>query len=96
MKPATVRRCSHDLLKNPNITATVDRLKREEQDRLKHKYQVDNDRVMTELSRITFSDRGKLFGTNGNLLPPHQIDEDTRLALAGVDMVARKNSEGNE
>ena len=41
--------------------------------------------VVRELARIAFSDTRKLFNEDGSMKLPHEMDDDTAAALAGVD-----------
>jgi phage terminase small subunit len=93
-KPTTIRRSAHELLQNPNVTAMVEQLQKEEQDRIKRKYQVNNDRAMREYVRTAFSDIRKLFDRSGNLLPIDQIDPDTARAIASIEVVENTRGRG--
>lgn len=43
------------------------------------------ERVMLELGRIAFRDARKAWDANGQLVPMHELDDDTAAALAGVE-----------
>jgi len=47
--------------------------------------EVTSDMVVRELARIAFSDTRKLFNEDGSMKLPHEMDDDTAAALAGVD-----------
>jgi phage terminase small subunit len=96
MKPQTIWRRAHELLHNGKVAARIEELKVEEDGRIKRKYQVDNDRVMRELVRLAFFDIGKAFDEKGNLKMLQDIDEDTRAALAGVEVVTRGIGRGDD
>jgi phage terminase small subunit len=55
--------------------------------------EVTADRVVKELARLAFLDPGKLFNADGAPLRVADLDEDTRRALAGLDVVAVGNSD---
>ena len=82
---------ARDLLARVHIRATIDRLSEEEQRRLKQRYQVDNERVMQELIKVAFCDIGKLFDEQGKIKLPPDLDPDTAVAIASIDIAARKD-----
>jgi phage terminase small subunit len=43
------------------------------------------DRVLTELARLAFSDGRRLYRPDGTLKAPHEWDDDTAAAVAGVE-----------
>ena len=47
--------------------------------------EITSDMVVRELARIAFSDTRKLFNEDGSMKLPHEMDDDTAAALAGVD-----------
>lgn len=47
-------------------------------------------RVLEELRRVAFLDPGKFYDPKGRLLPVHELDEEVRACLAGLE-VARAN-----
>lgn len=77
------------LLRNVKVQAAIqqamaDRLKRTE---------ITQDRVLLEYARIAFFDPAKLFGDDGRPLPLTQIDENTRRAIAGLDVCTVGNGD---
>jgi phage terminase small subunit len=46
---------------------------------------ITQDRVLQELARLAFSDLRKAFNDDGTLKKPHDWDDDTAAAMAGVD-----------
>jgi phage terminase small subunit len=50
--------------------------------------EITADRVLKELARIAFFDIGKAFTPDGALKPLDEMDEDTRRALAGLEVVS--------
>ena len=93
MKPVTVNRKAHELKSLGKITATIDLLRDEENERLKDKYRVDNDRVMTELVRIGFSDVTELFDEQGYLREINSLPQDLRLAISEITIQERIDGE---
>lgn len=59
--------------------------------------EITQDRVLQEIARIAFSDLRRMFGENGGLKRPEDLDDDTAAALASIEVVTRsagKNGEG--
>lgn len=52
--------------------------------------------VLRELAKIGFSDIRKLFTPGGNLLPIHDLDDDTAACLSSIEVVTRKAPGGEE
>ena len=44
-----------------------------------------SERILQELSRLAFLDPRKLFNRDGSLKPIHELDDDTKSSVAGVD-----------
>ena len=44
------------------------------------------ERTLKELARLAYADVRKLYDTEGNLIPIHQLDDDTAATIAGVDV----------
>lgn len=55
--------------------------------------EITQDRVLKEFARIAFFDPAKMFDDTGRPLQLKDIDEDTRRAIAGVDVATVGNSE---
>lgn len=47
---------------------------------------INTDRALQETARIAFSDIGKIVGENGKVLLPHELDPDTRAAVASFEI----------
>jgi phage terminase small subunit len=56
--------------------------------------EIDVARVLTELSRVGFSDIRRAFDADGRLKRPEQWDDEFAVAVAGVDVVTRNLGEG--
>ncbi len=74
------------LLARANIQAAI----AEQSKKLSQKLELTAERVLMELARISFSDKRKLFGKRGQLLKPHEWDDDTAAAVAAVDFENNK------
>ena len=82
MKEETVIRNACQLLKNNNITTRLKELKKQ----LNKKYEVTQERVITELARIAFFDSRQLFDDKGKLKKISDLDDDTAAVIAAVDV----------
>ncbi|WP_051949125.1 terminase small subunit [Methylosinus sp. PW1] len=71
------------LLRHPQVSKRIEERKNE----LQVRTEVTQERVLKELSRLAFFDIGKAFTEEGTLRPIHEIDEDTRRALMGLDVL---------
>jgi len=60
-------------------------------EKLQNKMEITQERVLKELARIAFFDSGKLFDDAGEPVPLSCMDEDTRRAIVGVEMVTKGN-----
>lgn len=69
-------------LTKPNIQAYIANLKA----KAAKKLEISKERVLKEYARIAFSDLRKLYDENGRLLTPHEIDDDSAAALAGIEV----------
>lgn len=74
----------HDLLKKPEVQELIQR----EQAKRLNKMELTGERVLAELARLAFVDIRKAFNPDGTLKKPHDIDDDTAAALAGIDTTA--------
>lgn len=69
------------LLRDPEIAAVIaDRVAKRAK-----KLELTGERVLQELALIAFNDPGRLYDAEGNRIPVHLLDEDTRRALASVE-----------
>jgi phage terminase small subunit len=55
--------------------------------------EVTVERVLKELARLAFFDVSKLVGEDGRPLAIHQMDEDTRRAVVGIDVATVGNDQ---
>lgn len=70
------------LLKNVHIKAAIEKALVKQVERL----EISADRVILELARLAFVDISKAYDPNGELLNIHDMPEDVRRAIAGVDV----------
>lgn len=81
--PKTAEQQGHRLLRNAEISQAVEKAKSEQLQRL----EVSADVVLRELLRIATSDISQAFDGRG-LKPLHEIPEDLRRCISGVDSEA--------
>jgi phage terminase small subunit len=86
----SARTIGHRLLTNDDVQATISKLKADRS----REVGVDAQWVLKRLVRIADFDIRKLFDNEGNLLPIKQLDEDTALALASIDIGEITNGDG--
>jgi phage terminase small subunit len=72
------------LLKNVHIEEAI----RKARDKIAAKTEITAERVLAEMARLAFLDIGKAFNADGSLKPLHEMDEDTRRAVAGLEITA--------
>ena len=89
MKNETIHRCAHELLQNPKVAARIETLITEERNRLRRKYEIDNDRVMQQYVKLAFSDVRKLFDEHGGLVEVHKLDDATAAAVGSIKVKRR-------
>ena len=57
--------------------------------------EITADKVLRELARIGFFDIRKALNADGSLKPLDQLDDDTAVAIAGIEIVEMRDREGN-
>lgn len=68
-------------LKDPKIAAAIG----EQRERLAAKLELTSERVLREVMCMAYFDPAKLYDENGERIPVHLLDENTRRALAAVE-----------
>ena len=76
----------HENLKKPEIQAALT----EARARLAEKTEITPERVLKEYGRIAFLDVRKTFDLDGNLIPIHELDDDTAAAIAGLEVEVKR------
>lgn len=66
-------------------TCIAEAIKEATEKRLK-KIEISAERVLQEIARCSLFDVRKLFNEDGSLKPPHEWDDDTAAAVAGLDV----------
>jgi len=70
------------LLKNAKVRAIINARKK---NRLQ-KLEITAERTLREIGKLAFFDPGRYFDELGNLIPIHELDDECRAALAGMDV----------
>jgi phage terminase small subunit len=78
----TAGQMGFDLLKNPQVAAAI----QSGMDKRAAKVEITAERVLQEIARLAFFDPSKLYDEHGRPKPVHELDEDTRRAIAGVEI----------
>jgi phage terminase small subunit len=78
----TARQQASDLLSKPDIAQALQEALAAQQKRL----EVKADDVLRELMRIGLCDLGQAFDDQGRLRPLHEMPEDVRRAIAGIEV----------
>jgi hypothetical protein len=91
MKEETIHQEASRLARDPQVTARVAELTKPVVEAI----QTEGQRLFQELRRIALLDPKELLTPEGNLLPIHQMPEDARRAIAGLDIVETIIGEGD-
>ena len=79
--PKTAYRIGAELLQKTSVQNAIKEALLEREKRT----QITADMVIRELARIAFADMRTLYREDGSLKLPHELDDDTAAAIAGVD-----------
>lgn len=78
----TARQQGYRVLKREDVQAAVTKGR----GRLMERLEVTAERIMKERARLAFHDPRKFFRADGTLKTPHELDDDTAAAMAGVEV----------
>ncbi len=81
--PDTAAVLATRLLKNAHVSAYLEQREQE----IRAKYRLTTDHVIKSLSQALHFDPAKLYNEDGSLKKVTDLDEDTRMALAGLEVV---------
>lgn len=84
------------LIADPNISQQIQRRLDELLEKAREKTQLTAEEVMRSLARDIRFDPAKMLGKDGQLLPIAEMDEDTRLALRGMEHFAEFQGSGED
>jgi phage terminase small subunit len=82
---------THDLLKRPDVQTRIRELNAHQLANIN----VNAERVKRELARIAFADVRDLYDNEGNLIPPHLMDDDTAATISSIDVEVRWEGRGD-
>lgn len=63
-------------------------------DKRANKVEITADRVIEEIARLAFFDPRKFFNQDGSPIPIQELDDDTAMALAGMDVMEEFEGSG--
>lgn len=84
-KPTSARRQGHVILHEPETQAMLAAAEAAALEKLK----MQADEVIVGMSRVARLDVRRMFDENGQLLPIHRLDDETAMALAGIEVETR-------
>ena len=85
-KGPAAEKAGHRMSKNVLVSAELEKRRAEVLAAAQEKTQLTADEVLRSLARDVRFDPAKLYRPDGSILPIHEMDEDTRLALRGVEV----------
>jgi phage terminase small subunit len=88
----TAQQIGYQLLQHPSVRAAVD----EGLEKLLTDNGFTAARVIKEMARLAFLDPAKLYDKSGKLLAIHEMDEDTRAAVVGIEIEGTRTSKAGE
>jgi phage terminase small subunit len=88
----TAQQIGYQLLQHPSVRAAVD----EGLEKLLTDNGFTAARVIREMARLAFLDPAKLYDKDGKLLAIHEMDEDTRAAVVGIEIEGTRTSKAGE
>jgi phage terminase small subunit len=74
------------LARRPEISQRIGELQQTAAELALEGAQISRERVLREYGKLAFLDIRKAFNKDGNLLPLHEIDDDTAAAIAGLEV----------
>ncbi len=83
-KPNTIWNMASKLAKTPKVAARVEEIKAELRVKSQKKFDIDQNRILLEISRIAFSDPRKAFDENGNLLPVQEWPDEVAAVISSI------------
>lgn len=72
-------------LSKPLIAEAIEKARKKTSTKL----EITRERVLMEMARLAFSDPRKMFDEDGQLVPIHELDDDTAAAIGGIDVNMR-------
>ena len=79
-------------LRKPKIAAAI----QEAMDKRAKKAEITADRVLEEIAKLAFFDPRKFFRDDGTPIPIQELDDDTAMALSGIDVLEEFEGSGKD
>lgn len=80
------------MMQKPEVRAAIKAAQDERLERLK----MTADEVLIGLARVARFDVRKLYREDGSLIPVHELDDETAMAIAGIDVDVRHEQNGDD
>ncbi len=87
----TARQIGDENLSKPDIAEAIAKAQAKRLER----NEITAERVLAELARVAFFDVRKLLNPDGTMKPLDQLDDDTALAIAGLDLAEIRDEDGS-
>ena len=87
MKQTTIHRRAKECVDNSKIAASIKTIKDAAARKIAQKYEVTQERLTKEYARIAFLDFSIFFDNQGQLIPVHEMSNDAKASLAGLETV---------
>jgi phage terminase small subunit len=92
--PKSANEQASQLLADLSVKAVVTLIDIQIQKEALEKYAITAEKVLKQLHRLSFYDIRKLYDENNQLKPPSEWDEDTAVAIAGVEIFEEYQGKG--
>jgi phage terminase small subunit len=90
--PKQAHKSAAQLMAKPHIKAAIDDAQAKRLQRL----DITADAVLQELAKIGFHDPGKMFNQDGTVKAINELDDNTRMAIAGFEVSELFDGDGDE
>lgn len=82
----TAEEQGYQLLRKTSVASAIQKA----MDKRAQKMEITAERVLTEIARIAYVDVSRAYDEKGRLLPLHEMPEDVRRAIAGVEVAEER------
>lgn len=87
---------AHALMRNPRVVAEIRRIEAEELERIRQRTGIDLEATLVSLARVAFADVRKLFHNDGRPKDVSELDDDTAMAVEGIEVVENYAGTGED
>lgn len=91
-KPSNAFTVGTQLISKKNVQIMIEKRKRE----LEHKYQLTQEGVLEEIRKLAYQDIRGLYREDGSMKNPHEWDDETAAAIAGVEVEELYQGRGDD